>query len=201
VRFDLDYREPALLRDGTPVVLRLVRPDDKALLARGFARMSPHSRYLRFFTPKSALTDDELRYLTEVDHVRHLALGATTADDQDGLGVARFIQLAHEPGIAEAAIAVVDEMHGKGLGSLLFDRLVAAARERGVARVRCDVLGSNTAMQDFLRAASPVHTTTVESGVVTVELPVPPPDDARDSGMYELLRHAARGALTTRVPK
>src|SRR5215510_13319274 len=108
--------------------------------------MSPQSRYLRFFTPKACLTEDELRYLTEIDQERHFALGASTVDERDGLGVARFIRLDGEPGVAEAAIAVVDEMHGQGLGSLLFMRLVAAARERGVERVRCEVLGSNLAM-------------------------------------------------------
>jgi GNAT superfamily N-acetyltransferase len=194
VRFGADYREVATLRDGASVVLRPIRPDDKDLLARGFARLSPHSRYLRFFTPKACLTDDELRYLTELDGVTHFALGATTEDERDGLGVARFIQLAAEPGVAEAAIAVIDDMHGKGLGSLLFERLVAAAAERGVERVRCHVLGSNTSMQDFLRAFSPVQATTIEGGVVTVEMPL------GDRGMYELLRQAAAGAITMKHP-
>ncbi len=203
--FDADYREVATLRDGTPAVLRLVRPDDKDLFRRGFARMSPESRYLRFFTPKAALNDDELRYLTEIDQLRHVAIGASTLDGSEGLGVARSIQLDGEPGVAEAAIAVVDEMHGKGLGSLLFMRLVAAARERGVERVRCLVLGSNTAMHDFLRDVLPERTVQVDAGVVTVEMTLPPLGPAqpaaeppRESGMYELLRLAARGVVKTR---
>jgi GNAT superfamily N-acetyltransferase len=206
VFFDADYREVAILRDGTPVVLRLVRPDDKERFRRGFERMSPHSRYLRFFTPKPALTDEELRYLTEVDQVRHLAIGASTLDGVDGLGVARLIQLDGEPGASEAAIAVVDDMHGKGLGSLLFMRLVAAARERGVERVRCEVLGSNSSMQQFLQGALPERTVKVDSGVVTVEMQLPGVDPAqpaaeppRESGMYELLRMAARGLVKTRA--
>ncbi len=194
MRFGADYREVATLRDGASVVLRPIRPDDKDLLARGFARLSPQSRYLRFFTPKACLTDDELRYLTEVDGDRHFAIGAATLDGSEGLGVARFIRLEHEPGVAEAAIAVIDDMHGKGLGSLLFERLVAAAAERGVERVRCHVLGSNTSMQEFLRAFAPVHSTTVDSGVVTVDMPL------RDRGMYELLRQAAAGAITLKHP-
>src|SRR5262249_41893514 len=159
--------EVATLRDGTAVVLRLVRPDDKELLRRGFARMSPESRYLRFFTPKAALTDDELRYLTEIDQDRHLAIGASTLAADHGLGVARAIALDGEPGVAEAAIAVVDDMHGKGLGSLLFMRLVAAARERGIERVRCEVLGSNNSMQVFLQDVLPDRTIRVDAGVVT----------------------------------
>jgi GNAT superfamily N-acetyltransferase len=206
VFFDADYREVATLRDGTAVELRLVRPEDKALMRRGFERMSPHSRYLRFFTPKPALTDDELRYLTEIDQVRHVAIGAATLDGQDGLGVARLVQLDGEPGASEAAIAVVDDMHGKGLGSLLFMRLVAAARERGVERVRCEVLGSNSSMQQFLQDALPERTIKVDSGVVTVDMTLPgigPAQPAaeppRESGMYELLRMAARGVVKTRA--
>jgi GNAT superfamily N-acetyltransferase len=178
--------------------LRTVRPDDKDRLRQGFEALSPESRYLRFHGAKTELTDAELRYFTEMDGVRHFALGAIR--DDRGLGIARLIQLDGEPGVAEAAITVLDEMQGKGLGTLLFQRLVAAAAERGIERVRCLVLGSNQPMQDLLtRLAGGEASVTVESGVVTVEIALPsvPPDAApadapRDSGLYELLRLAAR---------
>src|SRR5262245_19880796 len=113
----------------------MVRPDDKERLRRGFHRLSPEARYLRFFTPKVDLSEDELRYLTETAGVRHVAIGAVRAgDDEEGLGVARFILLDDAPGTAEAAVAVLDEIQGQGLGTLLFLRLLAAARERGVSR-------------------------------------------------------------------
>ena len=66
-----------MLKDGTAVRLRLIRPDDKDRLRAGFARLSPESRYLRFFVPKSTLTDAELVYLTETDGVDHVAIGAS----------------------------------------------------------------------------------------------------------------------------
>ena len=102
MHFDADYCEHARLRDGREVVLRLIRPDDKELLRRGFLAMSPESRYRRFFTIKHELSEDELRYLTEIDGVRHFAMGAVTPAGE-GLGVARFIQIDGEPGVAEAA--------------------------------------------------------------------------------------------------
>lgn len=206
--FDDSYRELATLRDGETVVLRLVRPADKAILRHGFARLSPESRYLRFFASKLALSEDELRYLTEIDQVHHFALGAVREHPwgDEGLGIARFIQLPKEPGTAEAAIAVLDEMQGKGLGSLLFMRLVAAARERGVERVRCEVLGSNHGMQEFLKTVPAERTLTVEAGVVRVDLTLPPLVPAhdvrelpRDSGIYALLKLAARSAVESRA--
>ncbi len=206
VYFDDAYREPATLRDGTQVVLRLLQPDDKAALARGFARMSPESRYRRFFAAKSELSADELRYLTELDQRHHLAIAATTADGLEGLGVARYIELAEKPGLAEAAIAVVDEAQGKGLGSLLFQRLVAAARERDVREFRCDMLGSNQGMADLVRTLSPDASIEIEQGVMRMEFTLPglepqhpagaPP---RETGLYRLMVMIAEGAVMWRA--
>jgi len=100
--FSLDYLERAVLRDGTAVRLRLVVPEDKELLRAGFERLSPASRYARFLAPKSQLSDDELRYLCEVDHDRHVAIGALRDAGEAGeagaapigLGIARFIRLS-----------------------------------------------------------------------------------------------------------
>lgn len=78
------------LRDGTRVVIRPIRPEDKEALLRGFEQLSEHSRYRRFFTDKGRLSPAELRYLTEVDQVDHVALAAATEDESRGLGVARF---------------------------------------------------------------------------------------------------------------
>jgi GNAT superfamily N-acetyltransferase len=200
--FGPDYLERATLRDGTEAVLRPIRPDDKEMLHRGFHKLSPESRYRRFFAVKTDLSPDELRYLTEIDGIHHFAIGAVSADGRDGLGVARFIQLDGEPGIAEAAIAVADELHGKGLGSLLFQRLVAAACERGVTRFRCEMLGSNQGMADLVLAIAPDATAQVSAGVTCMEFRLPavgPENPAseppRDSGLYRFFSMAAKGAV------
>jgi GNAT superfamily N-acetyltransferase len=201
--FDADYAEAATLRDGTDVVIRPIRADDKELLRRGFLRLSPESRYRRFFAAKHDLSPAELRYLTEVDGIRHFALGATTADGRDGLAVARFIQLDGEPGVADAAIAVADEYQGKGLGSLLFQRLVAAAAERGVLRFRCEMLGSNQGMAELVLSLSPeAPATAVSAGVMSMEFALPPVAPAqpageppRESGLYRFFGMVAKGEI------
>jgi GNAT superfamily N-acetyltransferase len=206
--FGPDYREDVALRDGTRVRLRLIRPDDKERLRAGFARLSPESRYLRFFAPKHQLSDAELRYLTECDGVDHVAIGASRLDDDatdgegDGLGVARFIRAADDPDVAEAAIAVLDEVQGKGLGTLLFWRLIAAAAERGIARFRCDVLAENAAMVDMIESIAPERTVGVDGGVMTIEFALPavphaePETDhpSRGSPMFRFFRLIAEGA-------
>lgn len=203
MHFDREYFERATLRDGTDAVVRLLRPDDKELLRRGFEHLSDESRYRRFFGHKSALSDDELRYLTEIDQRRHVALGAERPGANgvpEGLGVARYVCLDPAGTIAEPAIAVVDDAQGLGLGTLLFQRLIAAARERGVQRFRCEVLGSNRPMQEFLTWVAPHAKARVESGVATVEFPLPaigaeqPRAEApRESALYRLFKLAAEG--------
>lgn len=204
--FDADYLEQATLRDGSDVVLRLVRPEDKLLLREGFARLSPESRYRRFFTPKSDLSDDELRYLTECDQVAHVAIGAASADLARGLGVARCIALRDDPGAAEAAVAVTDDMQGRGLGSLLLQRLIAAARERGIERFRFEMLGTNKGMADLVRALAPTATCRVHDGVMCMELVLPglephhpASEPPRETPLYRLMSLMARGALEWRA--
>jgi GNAT superfamily N-acetyltransferase len=206
LHFDADWEERATLRDGSEVLVRLIQPRDKPLLREGFERLSPESRYRRFFSHKTRLTDHELAYLTELDQDRHLAIGASCrAPDghEQGLGVARYVRLPEQPHTAEAAIAVVDDAQGKGIGGLLFARLVAAARERGIERFRSEVLGDNEPMQQFLLGLDPDAKLHYESGVAIIELELPeigathpaarPP---RETPMYDLLRLTARGRVT-----
>lgn len=199
--FTFDYEERAQLRDGTPVVLRLLRPEDKELLRIGFERLSPESRYARFFSPKQTLSDDELHYLCDIDQESHFAIGAVLEGDATrGLGIARFITVA--TGTAEAAIAVADDMQGQGLGRLLFLRLCAAAYERGITKFKCEVLGSNTGMQHLLDRIAPDRVVEVSEGVISFELVVPqvaPTDTtvgpAREGPMYRLFRGVAENTL------
>lgn len=206
--FTADYVERAVLKDGTAVRLRLLAPEDKQLLHAGFERLSPESRYARFLSPKAELSEAELRYLTEVDGVRHFALGAVAeagdgAGAPVGLGIARFVRLGDST-VAEAAIAVADAAQGQGLGKLLFLRLVAAAGERGIETFRCELLGANTAMRELIRSIAPDATASVESGVMTIDLPVPQatphavasePHPAATGPMYRLFRAAAENAV------
>ena len=79
-----------VLADGSRVRTRQIRPADREALADGFARLSAKSRYRRFLGPKPTLSQRELRYLTEVDHVTHEAIVAFDAADGRMVGVARY---------------------------------------------------------------------------------------------------------------
>jgi GNAT superfamily N-acetyltransferase len=202
MHFDWDWRERVRLRDSQFVELRLVRPDDRATIGRGFDHLSPESRYRRFFSPKDKLSEAELDYLTRVDQVDHVAIGAVRQgqDGEEGLGIARFVRSRAEPNVAEAAIAVVDELHGLGLGTVLFQRLIAAARERGIDHFSASVQAGNERVRQLVRDLG--ITSSVTAGVIdgVAALPDVAPDQPaaeppRTSATYRALRHAARGEL------
>jgi GNAT superfamily N-acetyltransferase len=142
------------LADGTQVLLRHIRSEDAEELRRGFERLSPTSRYRRFFGGVGALTPEMLRYLTCVDGVDHVAIVASIESPdlkvETGAGVARFVRLANEPTVAEAAVTVIDDQQGKGLGHLLAVTLAEAARERGIQHFRAEVLKSNVPVRQML---------------------------------------------------
>lgn len=145
-----EWSRRTVLRDGTPVLVRQIRPSDRERLSEGLRRLSPGSRYLRFHAEINELTDEQLDYLTRVDHHDHEALVALDADKPDvpGIGVARYIRDADQPEVAEAAVTVADEYHGQGAGTLLLGALAARARTCGVRVFRNYVLGHNQAMLD-----------------------------------------------------
>ena len=187
------YREKVVLEDGTRARLRLIRPDDKQLMLDAWERLSPESRYRRFFAAKASLTDAELRYLTEVNNVNHVAIGATRRRRGvvEALGVARFIRLADRPTVADAAVTVVNDAQGKGLGRILLSRLIAAGRERGIERFSCDVLADNDGMRGLIRSLVPDAVERSEGPIVTVEMPLEdaaePDADERKGLLYRLL--------------
>jgi GNAT superfamily N-acetyltransferase len=155
LRFGEHWAAMHRLGDGTKTRLRLLCVEDRDLLLRGFEKLSSESRYRRFFSTMPRLPENILRRLLRVDEWNHVAVAAEAATHGSGaeepFGVARFIRLSEMPATAEATVAVVDHMQGRGLGKLLLSALAAAARERGIKKFRAEVLRSNEAVKALLR--------------------------------------------------
>jgi GNAT superfamily N-acetyltransferase len=181
------------LRDGTRVLIRPIRPDDKDRLVAGLERLSPESRYRRFLRPVKELTDRELRYLTEIDYTNHYAIGALALDEPEGpgLGIARYVRDPVDPDVAEAAVAVVDDFQGKGLGSLLLSHLIEAARRNRISVFRAWVLAENRTVIDGLRALG--AELDLQGGLLRIDFDLP--EAFEGSPMQQALRAAAGGDM------
>lgn len=161
------------LRDGRPIEIRPIAPNDRQLLLEAFARLSPESRYRRFFGPMPELRDRELDYLTQVDHSDHEALVAVDSESGQIVGVARFIRLEAGGDAAELAITVVDDWQRRGVGSALLEALAQRARDEGIRRFEAPVLANNA---DAIRVLEALGETTYRHEghevVLSIELPL-----------------------------
>jgi RimJ/RimL family protein N-acetyltransferase len=117
------WPERVALRDGSEVAVRPIRATDKARLRAGFERLSAQSRQRRFLVAMPRLSPRLVRYLTEVDHHDHEALVAVGVDDDEPIGVARYVRSEDDAQAAEVAVAVADHWHGRGVATELLRRL------------------------------------------------------------------------------
>jgi RimJ/RimL family protein N-acetyltransferase len=192
------WPQEVTLRDGSEVLIRPIRPEDKEALLRGFERLSPESRYRRFLTPMTTLSPAFLRYLTEVDHHAHEALVAESREGEP-VGVARYVRLEGEPESAEIAVAVVDDWQGKGAATALLQLLEERAIAEGIERFVATCLATNRDVLDLFEEIGPKHVIGTESGTVEVEIALPV-NVAPQGPLREALRRAAAGVLAFRHP-
>jgi GNAT superfamily N-acetyltransferase len=184
-------RVAVTVRDGSRLVVRPVRPDDRALLLAGFERLGPESRYRRFLSPMPELTEDAVTYLTDVDHHDHEALAAIDPTTGDGVGVARFVRCAGRPDTAEAAVAVIDDWQGRGVGTALLDLLAQRARAEGIVRFTALLLAQNREMLELLEALGPVRVVDRQTGTIEIEAELPA------DGAGPQLRQALRASASS----
>ena len=148
-------------------------------------------------TPIDELSPSQLRYLTEVDHHDHEALIAFDSGRGEPVGVARFVRL-DDGTSAEAAVTIVDEWQGRGLGTALTSLLAERAREEGVVRFTALLLAGNEQMHDVLASIGPATVLSREAGTVEVEVDIP--ERGIGDHMAGVLRVVAGGTVELATP-
>ena len=169
------YSAEECLLDGRAVFIRAVHPDDKPLLIEAMHNLSPQSRYFRFLTPKTELSETELAFFTEVDFVHHVALMASVLEDGElvAAGVGRYIMADQSPPAttAEVAFTVSEEYHGLGIATLLLKHLTKIAKSRNLEAFTALVSPSNEKMLSVFRHCGlPMETTTDSAGGLEIIL-------------------------------
>jgi acetyltransferase len=141
------------LKDGTPVMIRPIRPEDEPLMIRFHERLSDRSVYLRYFQPlklSQRVAHERLTRICFIDYDREMALVAVRKDPDSGqeeiIAVGRLSKL-HGLNEAECAALISDEHQHQGLGSELYRRLLEIARAEHIGRVVSTMLAENREMR------------------------------------------------------
>jgi acetyl coenzyme A synthetase (ADP forming)-like protein len=166
--------ERLVLRDGSTATIRAASIADHAALRRFFDGLSPESRRNRFLAagqPPDSLIHE---FCAPNDPVRARTVLAWRLVDGESriVGVASYAAVTDTA--AEVAVAVDDRFHGKGIGTLLVERLGAVAAANGLQRFHATMFADNTAMRDVFRDSGFQIRSKTESGCVDVQLSLTP---------------------------
>ncbi|HEV2456782.1 MAG TPA: GNAT family N-acetyltransferase [Ktedonobacterales bacterium] len=140
-----------ILRDGSHVLARPIRPHDTERLRAFHAHLSMDTIYFRFFRVVPTLSEEQANWFTHVDYERRMALVATVGEgaEEQIVAVVRYDRTDAET--AEAAFVVRDDCQGHGIATALLLRLAEYARGRGLKELVAETMASNAKMLEVLR--------------------------------------------------
>jgi acetyltransferase len=164
------------MKDGQPITLRPIRPEDEPMVIEFHKQLSERSVYLRYFQPlklTQRTAHERLTRICFIDYDREMALVAEhkKADGTNEIvAIARLSKIHGRPR-AELAAIVADHFHGKGLGIELSRRLLQVARDQHLTEVHANMLGENREMQNLLKKLGfRLSVPDMEDNVVLAEL-------------------------------
>src|ERR687894_796334 len=142
------------MHDGTPIVVRPIRPEDEPLMVKFHESLSEESVYMRYFHMMKLdqrTAHERLTRICFIDYDREMALVAERTDRETGereiLGVSRLSRRGAAPGEAEFSVLVSDRFQRQGLGTLLLSRLLEVGRAEGLRHITAEILLDNRPMQ------------------------------------------------------
>ena len=186
----------ALLADGSTIEIRQATAGDFDAVREMHARLSPDNAYFRFFNLSPRHPEREATRVCRPAGDDHVALLALLSGQL--VGVATYEPSRHAPDRAEVAFAVSDDMHGRGIATLLLEHLVSLGRQRNLAAFEAETLPENYAMQRvFADAGLPVQKRLAD-GVIELTFPLPAAASERlDSYLDKVAARASRAEVAS----
>jgi RimJ/RimL family protein N-acetyltransferase len=164
------FSQPAWLRNGTAVLIRAIRPDDRQRIIDAFHKLDQETIYTRFFSAKKELSEADLGRIDAADFEHAVVLVATrgSGDDETIIGGGAYTVLDRpgEPRTAEVSFTIEEDYQGQGLSGLFMRLLTQIGRERGIQRFEAEVLAGNAAMLKVFQRSGLPMTQQSEDGVV-----------------------------------
>jgi len=170
-----DIKTKHILKNGSTIHFRPIKPSDEDELRRLFYRFSDKSIYYRYFSPIKTMPHNKMQEYVNVDCDRMLSIVGVIGDSikERIIAEARYVQDLYLP-YADLAFVVDENYQGLGIASHLYKRLIQLAKERGIKGFTADVLASNKAMMTvFEKGDLPVEVQ-FEEGIYKLTLPFEP---------------------------
>jgi acetyltransferase len=173
--YPVQYVSQWKLKDGQEVTIRPIRPEDEPTMIHFHEKLSERSVYLRYFQPlklSQRVAHERLTRICFIDYDREMALVVEKKlenGEMDIIAVGRLSKL-HGKNEGEIAALVRDEYQGKGIGSELYRRLVAIAKDEKLKEVNSSMLGENREMRAVCTKLGFKIETDIEDNLVRANL-------------------------------
>jgi len=171
------YVSSAEMKDGTPITVRPIRPEDEPLMVRFHESLSERSVYMRYFHAMGLsrrTAHERLTRICFIDYDHEMALVAERENPETGdpeiLGVGRLSRDHAVPNEAEFSLLIGDRFQRQGLGTVLLEKLLEVARAEGLSRITASILYGNRAMQRLSKKLGFYVRRVAEEGVVKADL-------------------------------
>jgi acetyltransferase len=175
--YPIQYVKPWTMKNGESVTIRPIRPEDEPLLIKLHQALSERTVYLRYFQPlklSQRTAHERLTRICFIDYDREMAL-TVERKMKDGtpeiIGIGRLSKL-RGTNEAELAVLVDDRYQHLGMGTELYRRLVAVAREEKLERVVSTILAENRDMRTIAQKLGFRLESSLEDGTIRAELQV-----------------------------
>lgn len=133
--------------DGTTILLRPVKISDEPLLKDFFYSLSDRSLYRRFISRRKDMPHERLQSFVVIDYTKEMIILAVTEDEgkEKILGVGQY-GIEEKSHSGEAAFAVRDHYHNKGIATEILSYLTYLAKRQGLLGFTAEVLVENKPM-------------------------------------------------------
>ncbi|AVX02423.1 bifunctional acetate--CoA ligase family protein/GNAT family N-acetyltransferase [Vibrio vulnificus] len=173
--FPAEFVETMQLKDGEPILLRPILPEDEPSHAEFINNVSKEDLYKRFFSDVGEFNHEALANLTQIDYDREMAFVAVSFSSGEAkiIGVARAL-INPENTEAEFAILIRSDLKGKGLGKVLMNKIIDYCRQKGTKKMTGMTMPTNRGMLTLAQKLGFSLDIQFEDGVADMVLPLNP---------------------------
>ncbi len=168
-----NYHEHVLLRDGSGVTLRIATREDMASVEGLINKVSDESRYFRFMAGVNYVSKSIIEEMCVNEPREQASLLAIVGGDSSErvVAIGNYVSLAVR-NAAEVSLLVDDDYQGKGVGTLLLERLAGIAAANGFVGFEAEMLSANDKMMVVFRDAGFEVIQAIGGSTVHIEFPV-----------------------------
>jgi acetyltransferase len=173
--YPVQYVRTGRMKNGDEVIFRPIRPEDEPLLIKLHEALSERTVYLRYFQPlklSQRTAHERLTRICFIDYDREMAIGVERkgGDGQPEIIAIGRLSKIHGRNEAELAVLVDDRWQHQGLGTELYARLIAIAKDERILRVVSTILAENREMRAICQKHGFSLKADMEDGTIRAEL-------------------------------